>query len=122
MRSDGLFECFGHACLDSLSSLSRHLLGERAEFLILRGRDFELLAHLRGRQLDKFRRRLHTQQLMDVVKGGPSVGMGNLNKLVIVVCGTLGSSLVGMIEEVGRFFAGYFGFRASVLGTLETLF
>ena len=87
MRSGGLIDCLGHA-YHCLSGLSRYLLSERAELLILRGHDLELLAHLRGRQLDKFRRRLHTQQLMDVVKGGASVGARNLDKLTIisVVC------------------------------------
>ena len=65
--------CLGHACLDWLGSLSRYLLSERAKLLIPRGNDFELFPHVRRRQLDEFRRGLHTQQLMGVVKGGASV-------------------------------------------------
>jgi hypothetical protein len=52
------------------SGLGRHLLGELRELLGLRGYRLELLARMRGRQLDKLRRGPHTQQLMGVVKGG----------------------------------------------------
>jgi hypothetical protein len=52
-------------------------LFECAELLILRRHGFELLAHLRGRQLDKLRRRLHTQQLIGIVKGCTRVGTDN---------------------------------------------
>jgi hypothetical protein len=92
LRSGGLIECLGHACLDWLGSLIHYLMSERAKLLILCGSDVELLAHVRGRQFDKFRRGLHTQQLMGVVKGGTSVGTRNLDKLAIVVCGALGNA------------------------------
>ena len=91
MRSGSLIDCLGHPCFDRLSSLTRHLLSDCVEFLILRRHDLELLAHLRGRQLDKLRRRLHTQQLIGIVKGSPRVRTDILEKLVIVLRGTLDS-------------------------------
>ena len=117
MRSGGLIDCLGHACLDRLSGLSRYLLSERAEFLILRGHDLELLAHLRGRQLDKLRWGLHTQQLMSIVKGGARVDTDNLEKLEIVICDAIGSGLVGIFERVDCFLAGYLGLPVSIPGT-----
>ena len=54
------------------SDLGRHLLGELRELLSLCGHCLELLARMRGRQLDKLRRGLRTQLLMGVVKGGAS--------------------------------------------------
>jgi hypothetical protein len=45
LRSGGLVECLGDACLDWRGSLSRYLLSERAKLPILRGNDFELLAY-----------------------------------------------------------------------------
>jgi len=52
---------------------------------------------LRGRQLDKLRRGLRTQQLIDVVEGGASVGTDDLDELVIIICRMLGS---GVISEI----------------------
>ena len=65
-----------------------------------------MLAHVRGRQLDKLRRRLHNQQLMSAVKGGASVGTGNLDKLEIVICGALGGRRIGAFEELRCFLGG----------------
>jgi hypothetical protein len=101
LRSRGLIECRRHACLDWLGSLNRDLLSKRANLLILPGNDFELFPHVRRQQLDEFRRGLHTQQLMGVVKGGASVGTGNLDKLEIVVCGALGNGRIGVFEQIG---------------------
>ena len=42
------------------AALSRYLLRERVKILILCGNDIVLLAQVRGRQLDKLRRELHT--------------------------------------------------------------
>src|SRR5207302_415555 len=60
-RSGGLVERLRYACLDRLGSISRKFLNERIKLLALRGDDVELLAKLRGRQLDKLGWRLHTQ-------------------------------------------------------------
>src|SRR5579863_3302532 len=65
-RSGGIIYRLGHACLDCAGSFSRHLPNERAELLILPRHDPKLLAHLCSRQLDKFRRGFHTEQLVDV--------------------------------------------------------
>src|SRR4029077_8649954 len=105
-----------HARLNWLGSLSRHLLSERAKLLVLRRKHVELLAHLRGRQFDKLRRGLHTQQLMSVVKGGASVGTCNLDQLEIVVGGALGNSRIGILEQVGCFLAGCLRLGVGVLG------
>src|SRR5690349_1229846 len=121
-QSAGLIECLGRACRDCPSGLSRLLLSKRAELLVLPGHDLELLAHLRGRQDEKLRRRLRTQQFMDVVEGGTCVGTDNLDKLVIIACRSLGSGLVGIFKQVDRFLAGYLGFRVSVPSLLGPFF
>src|SRR5690348_5766031 len=48
LQSDGPIYYLGHACLDCAGSLSRYLLSEHGELLVLLGHDLELLAHLRG--------------------------------------------------------------------------
>ena len=53
--------------------LGRHLLGELRELLGLRGHRLELLACMRGRQVNELRRGLHPQQFIGVVKGGVSI-------------------------------------------------
>ena len=122
MRSSSLIDDLGHGRRDFLGSFSCHLLSECAKFLILRGHDLELLANLRARYLDKFRRRFYTQQFIDVVKGSTSVGAGNLEKLVIVVCSALDSGLVGIFEQVGYLLVRHLGLIASVLSTFDAFF
>src|ERR1700754_2004674 len=56
--SGGFLQNSIEAVLDRLASLGRDFLNETPEFLILRGRDLEVLAALRGRQLHDFRQRL----------------------------------------------------------------
>src|SRR6266436_2438314 len=53
--SGGFMQDFGEALLDRLGRLGRDFLSELPKFLVLRGRDFEVLAALRGRQLYDFR-------------------------------------------------------------------
>lgn len=109
-------------CLDSLGRLSRHLLSKRAELPALPRHDLELLAHLRGRQLDKLRRGLRPQKLIDVVERGASVGTDSLDKPVIIVGRTLGGGLAGIFKQIDRFLAGYLGFRARVPRVLDPFF
>jgi hypothetical protein len=78
------------------SDLRRHLLGELRELLGLRGHRLELLACMRGRQLNELRRRFHRQQFIGVVKGSVGIGTGNLNDLEVVVCGALGGGRIGV--------------------------
>src|SRR5579859_791343 len=59
---------------------------------------------------------------MDVVERGASVGTGNLDKLVIIVCRSLGRGLVGIFEQVDRFLTGYLGFGVSVPSLLDPFF
>src|SRR4029077_18827752 len=59
---------------------------------------------------------------MDVVEGGACVGTDNLDKLVIIVCRSLGSGLVGIFKQVDCFLAGYLGFRVSVPSLLDPIF
>jgi hypothetical protein len=96
-QSAGLIESLGRACLDCPSGLSRHLMSKRAELLILPGHDLEMLAHLLGRQDEKLGWGLRTQQLLDVVEGGASIGTDNVDKLVIIVCRSLGSGRVAAL-------------------------
>src|SRR4029077_13286003 len=72
-------------------------------------------------QLDKLRRGLRTQQLMGVVKGGASVDTGNLNKLEIVLRGTLSGGRIGIFEQVGYFLAGHLRLPVSVPGMRDAL-
>src|SRR6266852_9008987 len=53
--SVGFLQDSGEALLDRLGRLGRDFLSELPKFLVLRGRDFEVLAALRGRQLYDFR-------------------------------------------------------------------
>jgi hypothetical protein len=54
MRSGGLIDCLGHACFDCLSSLTRYLLSECEELLILRRHD---------RRPSQHRERVHAQAM-----------------------------------------------------------
>src|SRR5882757_1751421 len=61
--------------LDRLNRLGRDLLAELGEFLGLRGQDFELLAGVRGPQLQRLGGRLHAEQLLREVERGGGVGL-----------------------------------------------
>jgi hypothetical protein len=56
---------------------------------------------------------------MNVVEGGASVGTANCDKLAVIVCGTLGSGLVGIFKQVDCFLAGYLSSRVSDPGLLD---
>src|ERR1700720_960472 len=51
-RSRGLLDERGEAILDRFGGVGRDLLGERRQFLGLRGQRLDLLARMRGRNLD----------------------------------------------------------------------
>src|ERR1700731_3688548 len=59
---------------------------------------------------------------MDVVERGASVCAANLDKLVIIVCRSLGGGLVGIFEQIDRVVAGYLGFGVSVPSLLDPFF
>jgi predicted ATPase len=107
VRSGDLMGFLGAAVTPVLSSdLGRHLLGELRELLGLRGHRLELLACMRGRQLNELRRGLHPQQFISVVKGGVGIGTGDLDDLAVVVCGAIGGRRIGALEEDRCFLGG----------------
>ena len=74
--SGDLAERLGDAALERLGGLGRDFLGERGELLGLLGYALELLARMRGRELDDLGERLHVEQLARVVERRIGVGAG----------------------------------------------
>ena len=86
-NSAALVECPSNG-LQRLSCLSGHLLGKVREILCLFGQPFDLLAHVRGRQLEKLWQRRDASQLTGKVKGCVHVRLGDVKEMEIKICGT----------------------------------
>src|SRR5262245_62782012 len=122
-KSGGRLVVLGGGRLDRLGGLGRDLLAELGELLGLRGVGLELLAGMRGPQLQRFGGRLHAEQLLGEVERSGGVGLEELHHLGGVGAGALVSAGehgldgavmgFGGVLELGVAFA---GLRNALLG------
>jgi hypothetical protein len=94
-RSGGRLEQPGRIGLDGLDGFRRDPLGQFGELLAIGGEDLELLAGMRGPQLQGFRGRFHAEQGLREIERRGGVGLHHFDQLG----GEFGCALAGRREH-----------------------
>jgi hypothetical protein len=132
-RSGSRLEQLGRIGLDGLDGFRRNPLGQFGERLGIGGEGLELLAGMRGPQLQRFRGRFHSEQGVREVERRAVVGLHHFDQLGGIFAGTLAGGReyrldravmsFGDIFELGVVVAGlrdaFFGEGAHLLGNFE---
>src|SRR6476620_5849526 len=121
VKSSRLVEGALHAGLKGRNGFGRHFLSERCKLLGLRSEAFDLLAHVRNRQLEELGRRCYGNQAARKVEGGIGIVVHHFKQSEIEVGTALGGCRHGPLEDLGAFFGCCFRFLERLLSVCAVL-